>query len=607
MPSQHRNALTADRVLVVGARDETNPFTIPIRPTAPPHHRIALMLARPLLDWTLSLATFRELYRRTLHLPGPTFTARALRALDVDVTLNLEAECQIPSAGPLVVVANHPHGMLDGLALAHLVHAQRRDVRVLTSHVLARIPDLADLCLYVDPFEGPSAARRSCAGLRTARRWLDDGHALIVFPSGSVAHLRRGGSETPADAPWYTTAARLAAATNAAVLPAFIHGANSPWFYRAGLIHPLLRTLLLGRELLRHRGRAVSVSLGTTRSLAFSGGLDAAAATEALRREVDELGARTASKSTVRLEAVAAAPALDALEQEVRALPAEALVTHNGVFDVFCADAVTIPTVLRELGRLREIAFRAVGEGTGKALDRDRFDDHYRHLFVWNRDAREIVGAYRLGFADQIVTSHGVGGLYTSTLFRYDARLLARLGPAIELGRSFVRAEYQRSSNALLLLWKGIARVVAQSKKYRVLFGPVSISSRYADTSQQLLLEFLAQNHYHRDLAALVEALTPPAATPFPRSVQGRTFSSVADVDRAIAAIETDSKGVPVLLRQYLKLNAKVLGFNVDTDFGDALDALIMVDLADVEPAVLRRYFGADALSFAAPSRHEAA
>lgn len=593
----------------VGARTAapgtSNPFRVPSPSSAPLHHRVALTLARPLLDRALALPTFRRLYQDSLRAPDDTFTARALRALDIRVSVAGRSLRELPASGPLLVVANHPHGILDGLALAHLVHQRRGDVRVLTSHLLASIPDLADLCLFVDPFGGTSAAARSRAGLRAARRWLGDGHGLIVFPAGSVAHLR-GLDGTPIDSPWHTTAARLVTGTNAIVVPAFISGANSDAFYRAGRIHERLRTLLLGRELLRKRGRSVAVHLGG-RMPVLGSPLEPAALTDALRGAVERLGVSAATEDAAKPEAIAAGPPAAALAREIEALPKEALLLRSGAFDVFCADAAAIPALLRELGRLREISFRAAGEGTGNTLDLDRFDDHYRHLFVWNREAREIAGAYRLGLTDEIVRAHGIGGLYTSTLFRYDARLLARLGPAIELGRSFVRAEYQRSSIALLLLWKGIARVVATSGRYRVLFGPVSISSRYADVSHELLKAFLTQNHCRRDLAELVEAITPSGVTPARHGVDGRAFSSVGELDRAIAAIESDGKGMPVLLRQYLKLNAKLMGFNVDPAFGDALDALMMVDLADVAPAVLRRYFGNDARLFAPASRHAAA
>jgi putative hemolysin len=319
---------------------------------------------------------------------------------------------------------------------------------------------------------------------------------------------------------------------------------------------------------------------------------DGASATTLMRAAVDRLATPAVSAVAQPPVPVLHGPAASALMSDVQALGNDNRLLRSGRFDVFSARAAQIPNLLLEIGRLRELTFRTVGEGTGKAVDLDRFDEHYLHLFVWNHDTREVVGAYRIGAIDGILASHGVNGLYTSTLFRYDQRLLTRLGPALELGRSFVRAEYQRS-NALLLLWKGIAQYVAQRQRYRVLFGPVSISSRYRDSSQQLLRSFLAQNAYHRELGELVAALTPPPELPT-AAANAPMSGNLRDLDKLIAGQEPDGKGMPVLLRQYLRLNAKLLGFNVDPAFGDALDALMMVDLADVDAAILKRYFGAE-------------
>jgi putative hemolysin len=550
--------------------------TITIPPTLPLHYRAALVAARPFLSWAVALETYRELYAQALKAPGEAFPARALRALDITVDVARTDLLSVPMSGPLVVAANHPHGMLDGLLLADVVQRKRLDVRILTNHVLAQLPELEDLCFFVDPFNRRDAASRSRAGLRAAMRWLMDGHALIVFPSGGVAAEDQPGVTTPVDGAWHDTFSRLAGRVNAPVVPAFIEGRNSAWFYRAGCLHPLLRTLLLPRELLRKRGSIVRVRLAPPvflpRDVASHSGR---AATALVRRTVERLASRTHT-----------------LEAEVAALGAEERLVANGPFEVFCARADQIPTVLGEIGRLREVTFRAVGEGTGRAIDLDRFDGHYLHLFVWHRERREVIGAYRLGLTDEIAASKGISGLYTSTLFRYDTTLLNRLPPAIELGRSFVREEYQRSSNALLLLWKGIAAFVSRSKRYRVLFGPVSISSRYGDMSQHLLRAFLTHNFYQRELGALVDARHPPASGPLPAGIDPKVISSVQGVDTLLSCLESDGKGIPVLLRQYLRLNAKLLGFNVDPAFGNALDALMMVDLADVDRAILTRYFG---------------
>jgi putative hemolysin len=264
---------------------------------------------------------------------------------------------------------------------------------------------------------------------------------------------------------------------------------------------------------------------------------------------------------------------------------------ESGVYQVFCARATQLPAVLPEIGRLREIAFRAVGEGTGRARDLDRFDAAYRHLFVWDRERQEIAGAYRLGATDEILASDGLAGLYTRTLFDYGHELLAQLGPALELGRSFVAPAYQRDFSPLLLLWKGISRFVACHPRYRRLFGVVSISDAYESTSRQLMIRFLQTTRFDADLGRLVRARNPPAP---PRGglVESQTVDRLEDVSALVRGLEPDGKDMPVLLRQYLKLNARLLGFSIDPAFGNVLDGLVVVDLDDVEPAILGRYMG---------------
>jgi putative hemolysin len=570
-----------------------DPFRIIISPTASFYCRAALLAARPFLSWMLALRPYRALYRRACTSSTSAFCIRALRTLDIEIDLAAGSASSVPPAGPLIVVANHPHGIVDGLALADVVSRRRPDVRVLTNHRLAQIPDLEDLCLFVDVSRGRDSAARSLAGLRGALRWLKDGHVLVVFPAGSVAHGAWQTTATPVDSDWQDTVGRLALQSSATVVPAFIAGRNRRWFYRVGQLHHSLRTLLLARELLALRGGRIEIRLGRPMLLASGDGSarDGTQVTALMRVAVDRLAhSHAISASRTDLMTIDASdPA--ALGREVQRLTDQRLL-ESGRFEVFCAPASRIPSVLEEIGRLRELTFRGVGEGTGHALDLDRFDEHYLHLFVWNADAREIVGAYRIGCVDRILASHGIEGLYTSTLFRYDHRLLSRLGPAIELGRSFVRAEYQRSSNALLLLWRGIAQFVAQSRRYRVLFGPVSISSRYTDMSQHLLRAFLAQNARHRELADLVEAVNKPMDLRLSSGFEGWSAGDLQSLDRLIASREPDGKGIPVLLRQYLRLNAKLLGFSVDAAFGDALDALMMVDLAEVDRVMLNRYFG---------------
>lgn len=502
-----------------------------------------------LLKRLLSIDGCESVYRKAQQLGDGPFDLRVLQALNVTIDAPRSEVERIPTSGPLLIVANHPRGAIDGLALSTLARRIRPDVRVLANGMLSSIPELADLCFFVDPFDGPGSHARSLAGLRAADLWLRRGGALIVFPSGEVAHTARPDGSYGESA-WRPMASRLAAATGAAVLPAFIDGRNGRLFYAAGRLHPLLRTALLPRELLRARGSTIRVRVGSAiRSTETDSMLDAV---EALRKRPAE--------------------AEPSITSEIDALPPHCCLLSDGAFQVFCARSKAIPAVLQEIGRLRADTYRDAGEGTDAPVDLDAFDEEYLHLFVWDRSQRLVVGAYRLGETDRIAARLGVEGLYTRTLFRYDARLLDRLPPALELGRSFVRKEYQRSYSALLLLWKGIGRYVALYPRYRVLFGPVSISARYTDHGRQLLMTFLAQNHRRDDLAALVEGLNPPPPAP--------ALADVPDPD------------VPVLLRQYLKLNAKVIGFSVDSGFGGVLDALMLVDLAEVDSSILGRYMG---------------
>ena len=547
----------------------------------------ALRSAEPLLSWLLQLNTFRDLYDEIRGgPPSIPFDERALGALGITVASEAADLTAVPHHGAVIIAANHPHGAVDGLALATLVRRARQDVRVLTNRLLSRIPELDDLCFYVDPFGGPSSAALSRAGLRAAHLWLKAGGALVVFPAGEVAHDGRHADGTYIDSPWSVTAARLALATGARVVPAFISGTNTKTFYASGGIHKTLRTALLARELLKKRGEQIAVRIGAPISAREFAARDMHAdeLTLAVRRSVESLVPRPVPTATPL-------KAIDTVAWDIATLPATALLVESGEYQVFVARARQIPSALKEIGTLRERTYRAIGEGTGRTLDLDTFDEDYLHLFLWDRAQSQIVGAYRIGLTDQIMATRGVDGLYTRTLFRYDERLVARITPALELGRSFVRAEYQKDYSPLLLLWKGIGQFVVQHPQYRVLFGPVSISARYSDTSHQLLMAFLRQNHLDRDLADLVDAVNPGTAT---KTIAPATAipKNIDEANALVAQTEGDGKGVPVLLRQYLKLNARLLGFNVDPHFGDALDALMMVDLTAVAPGILARYLG---------------
>ena len=285
------------------------------------------------------------------------------------------------------------------------------------------------------------------------------------------------------------------------------------------------------------------------------------------------------------------------MREEVENLPSSQCLMASGELVVFHARARQIPQTLQEIGRLREISFRAAGEGSGKSRDLDEFDSNYIHLFIWNRSAGELVGGYRLGPTDEILPASGLHGLYTSTLFNFAAGFRQRIACALEMGRSFVRPEYQRSLGALPLLWKGIGRFVLKNPKYRILFGAVSISNRYQPLSRQLMVSFLRSHHYLSNLSGTVKARTPFRPTgerDFARQTIELVGNNLDELSTIISDIESNGAGIPILLKHYLKLGGRILGFNVDPSFSNVVDGLILVDLIETDPKILERFMGKD-------------
>lgn len=280
---------------------------------------------------------------------------------------------------------------------------------------------------------------------------------------------------------------------------------------------------------------------------------------------------------------------VDELRKDIELLDKEFFLARQGPLEVYLAPADRIPNVLLEIGRLRELTFRTVGEGTGRARDLDHHDPFYLHLFLWDREAGQIAGAYRLARTDEVLASHGVEGLYSASFCHYDPTLLDDLNPALELGRSWIRPDYQRSLHSLLGLWNGIGRFVARNPKYHRLFGAVCISADYSPTSQNLLVRYFRRTASDPRWAGRMTALVP--FKEHPENLTPR-MQSIDEISAEVARHEPDGKGVPVLLRQYLKLNATLLGFAIDPRFMDSLDAMVMVDLKEAPPRLLKKYMG---------------
>jgi putative hemolysin len=557
----------------------------------------------PLLESVLSFPALNRIHKKASrpHSSG-RFSESALDALDIRLNARPEDVARIPQTGPLVVVANHPFGGPDGLALLALLQRRRLDVKMLANPLLRIIPELRDDIIQVNPFESRASIPRNGRAVRQAMRWVREGHVLALFPSGEVSSFNSK-QRCVSDRPWSALAARMIRSTGAPVLPIFFAGRNTGLFQLAGFVHERLRTLMLPWQLLKRQGSRIDVEVG---NLILPAPLveigDDGELAAYLQARTYLLGGRTISHTPERavpapesVAPIARAPATGDLRAEVSALPPTAKLASAGSVSVFIATYSMIPQIIQEIGRLREITFRAVGEGSGLERDLDRFDPTYLHLFAWDEDKQLIVGAYRLGLTDSLLSLGGKKALYTSTLFEFEDELLRQITPAIELGRSFVRREYQKEYAPLMLLWRGIAVFVARNPQYRRLFGPVSISNNYHSMTKEILIEFLKRNSYDRDIQRLVRPFNPPkfgVGRHWPARLAGAIVQTIGEIDELVQEIESDRKGIPVLLRQYLKLNAKLLGFNVDPDFGEVLDGLMLVDLTTVDRAILVRYMG---------------
>lgn len=548
----------------------------------------------------------RDLYRRVQRSPHGFGLESLLAEMRIDLQVHSADRGRIPATGPVVVVANHPYGVLDGALLTVLLTRVRPDVKILTNFLLADVPELQHNCIFVDPFQTDRSIESNRKAIRAAVAWLEQGGMLAIFPAGEVSqwHVPVGQVVDPA---WNDTAVRLIRRTGATALPVYFCGHNGVGFQLLGLIHPRLRTAFLLQEFLKQEGKTVEVRVGSPVPI------DAVQAIPSDREAIEYLRWRTyllsrrrktespwpmvfRSKLASKIQEPVADPVREQLLlNEIQDLAGDQCLAENADFSVHLGTASQIPHLLLEIGRSRELTFRRAGEGTGKSRDLDSFDEYYWHVLLWNKSRRELVGAYRAGDTAKIVAQRGIAGLYTSTLFRYDESLFQKLGPALELGRSFIRPEYQRQYAPLLLLWKGIARLIATRPQTPILFGAVSISNDYSKASREMIYRFFQSRIQDDSLAGLIEPRRPFRASLLPRwdcRVMCRALRDLDELSEPITDVEVDGKGLPILLRQYAKIGGKLLAFNVDRKFSNVLDGLIVVDLRQTDPAVLDRYMG---------------
>ncbi|MBR2314952.1 MAG: lysophospholipid acyltransferase family protein [Akkermansia sp.] len=510
----------------------------------------------------------------------------------------------IPAEGACVIVSNHPHGMSDGLMIGDVAMKVRSDVRIVVNDFLHCVRGMRPYQITVDVYGGEEAKRANMAGMREMLKWLRDGHCLIIFPSGSAASWSEADGRV-IDDPWQTNMASIIRKTKATVVPMHFSGENGALFQLVTRLCKSRRSAFLPREIKRDRQTLHQVRVGKAIPASRLELLESDQALSDFLRlnsmllRYDEPGT-TACGGEVRQMADIAPPADPLLlQEEIDSLPQEEhlLYTHSSTgLQIYTAKGRQIPRLLHEIGVQREITFRAVGEGSGTACDTDDYDQYYDHLIMWDPAEHRIAGAYRMGRTDEILASHGADGIYNSEFFTLGSQFLDYVHHGMEMGRAFITAPYQKHPASLDTLWMGIGRFVLRHPQYRYLYGTVSVSADYSPRSRMLILEYLQHHCMNSQMAKHVQAKTPPERMNMLSEDARLIPAGLADLrllSAMVSDIEPDGRSIPVLLRQYLRLGGEMISFNVDSEFGHTLDALVVVDLYHAPERLMTRYCGA--------------
>ncbi len=562
--------------------DGSDVATPPLAPNTPK----ALMPASSFLSILLGLRPLLKFYETFPEgLSACEFSELALKVLGIQTINEGVNLTDIPSQGPALFFANHPFGGIEGVIMAAKLGALRPDFKLFANEMLARIPELSPMIIPINV--AAKSQKENLAGIRAALKHVQDGGALGLFPSGVVAHWQLSSMQIVETA-WYSLCGRLGKIPNLTAIPVFFKGTNSALFHAAGCIHSMLRTFLLPRELWGMRGKTIRYSLGKPIDSGVLTSLcDDKARTAHMRARCEQMGKADKGLPTIWPVPVAHAGDQQALRNEVHTLLENDTLASEERYAVFAITGTQSPRIINEIGRLREETFRLVGEGSGKDRDLDHYDPSYTHLVLWDTEKDSMAGAYRVRCFMPNEAEECKEKLYTSSLFHYKPEFFHKCHAAMELGRAFVVPEYQRDYVPLLMLWKGIGRIIVRHN-LRTLFGPCSIGLGYAEASTHILRQYLKENHWSDELSILAKGICEPAPISGlnPINVHGLDYKAC---NKAVKDIENGEKGLPILFKHYLQLGGEIAAFHEDKAFG-TLDALLVVDLVNTPKKILLRY-----------------
>ncbi|MDB5153508.1 MAG: hemolysin [Mucilaginibacter sp.] len=554
-----------------------------------------------LLMEVMKINQVNELFAQAQPKQGPEFVDAILEGCGVDIEFDERELKNIPATGSFIAIANHPYGGIEGMVLLKILCMARPDSKIMANFLLKKIPNLSDYFVAVNPFENIDHSS-SISGLKNTLELLANGTPIGIFPAGEVSTFKVEKQQVT-DRMWHPVVGKIIAKAKVPVVPIYFHGNNGLLFNLLSMIHPALRTAKLPSELFNKQGHTIKLRIGKPINVGdIPDYSNAGKLLSFLRARTYALGTGLEEEKKIfnprnlfkiKKEPEDVAPEINSaiLEKEVEPLRENYRIWAEKNYEVFIVPTSTIPNIIREIGRLREITFREVGEGTNKSVDLDEYDIYYHHLFIWDTEAKLIVGAYRIGLGDEIFYSQGKKGFYVAELFKIKEQFTPVLRKSLELGRSFIRKEYQQKPLPLFLLWKGILKYLIDNPRYRYLIGPVSISNSFSKFSKSLIVDYINRNHFDHELAQYVR----------PRKKFKVDFSSIdtdllmsgedsfKGLDNLISEVETRNMKVPVLLRQYIALNAKIICFNIDPKFADCLDGFLVLDLQKVPQDILEK------------------
>jgi len=558
------------------------------------------------VGWLLMVATristINRFYDKNKDLPGPEFLDTILDHYEIDFEIPEEDLKRLPKSGPYITISNHPLGGIDGVLLLKLLLNERPDYKIIANFLLHRIEPLKPYIMPVNPFENHKDAKSSVAGFKSALQHLRDGHPLGIFPAGEVSTYRDG--RLVVDRPWEEAAIKLIRKAEVPVVPIYFHARNSRLFYRLSKMDDVFRTAKLPSELTSQSRRPIKVRIGQPISVNTQKEEETLEDFAELLRKKTYLLANAFEKerfidkvpTSLKIpkppKKIATAISAKVLEGEIDKLrEKDCRMLESKNYEVFLAQAKDMPFCLNEIGRQREVTFREVGEGTNNAIDLDKFDSYYHHLFLWDNDNKTIVGAYRMGLGSQIFKDYGIDGFYLQDLFRFEPELYGMMEKSIEMGRAYIVKEYQQKPMPLFLLWKGIVHTTLRHPEHKYLIGGVSISNQFSNFSKSLMIEFMKSNYWDPYVAQYIrpkKEFKVKLKDGDKEFVFDETQADLNKFDKLIGEVEPGSLRLPVLIKKYIKQNAKVVAFNVDPLFNNSVDGLMYIRIADLPESTVK-------------------